>query len=61
MATKEYTVVTTEADINAPIEKVWKYWTEPEHITQWSFASDDWHAPCAKNDLHIGGAFSSRM
>ncbi|WP_336514670.1 SRPBCC family protein [Pollutibacter soli] len=61
MATKEYTVVTTEAEINAPVEKVWKYWTEPDHITQWSFASDDWHAPWAKNDLRIGGAFSSRM
>ncbi len=31
------------------------------HITKWSFASDDWHTPWAKNDLRAGGSFSSRM
>ena len=24
--------------INAPIEIVWRCWTEPEYITQWAFA-----------------------
>lgn len=41
--------------------KVWEYWTKPEHITKWNFASDDWHCPSAENDLQIGGKFSSRM
>jgi uncharacterized protein YndB with AHSA1/START domain len=55
------TTLTVEAIVNAPIEKVWEYWTAPEHITKWSFASDDWHTPTATNDLREGGSFSSRM
>lgn len=53
--------ITIEASINAPIEKVWQYWTEPHHITQWNNASDDWHTTKAENDLRIGGVFTSRM
>lgn len=56
-----HTTLTVEANINAPIEKVWKTWTEPEHIMQWSNASDDWHTPKAENDLRAGGKFMSRM
>ena len=55
------TTITIEATILASIEKVWKCWTEPEHITKWNFASDDWCAPHAISDLRAGGAFSFRM
>lgn len=47
--------------MKAPIEKVWEYWTLPEHITHWAFASDDWEAPGAENDLREGGRFVTRM
>ena len=53
--------ITIQSVINSPIEKVWDYWSLPEHITKWSFASDDWHTPTASNDLRTGGKFSSRM
>lgn len=53
--------ITVETTINAPLEKVWDYWTTPEHIKQWNSASDDWHTPKAENDLREGGSFSSRM
>jgi len=53
--------VTVETTIQAPVEKVWKYWTEPNHITKWNKASDDWHTPLAENDLRAGGRFLSRM
>jgi uncharacterized protein YndB with AHSA1/START domain len=53
--------ITIEAVVNAPIEKVWKCWTEPEHITKWAFASDDWEAPHAENDVRVGGKFSTTM
>jgi uncharacterized protein YndB with AHSA1/START domain len=53
--------ITVETTINAPIEKVWIYWTEPEHITKWNNASDDWHTPFSQNDLRVGGKFLSRM
>ncbi|PAD71367.1 SRPBCC family protein [Paenibacillus campinasensis] len=55
------TKVSVEAVIKAPIEKVWTYWTEPEHITKWNQASEDWHAPRAENDLRVGGKFVTRM
>lgn len=61
MTSTQKTVVTIEATVNAPIEKVWKYWIEPQHITKWAFASDDWHAPAAENDLREGGKFSTTM
>lgn len=57
----EKTTITIATTVNAPISKVWDYWNQPEHITQWAYASDDWHAPWAKNDLRTGGSFSSRM
>ncbi|MBK8873743.1 MAG: SRPBCC family protein [Bacteroidetes bacterium] len=57
----EKKVITVSAIINAPVNKVWDYWTNPNHITGWNFASDDWHAPSAQNDLKVGGKFNSRM
>lgn len=53
--------ITIEAHVNAPIEKIWEFWTKPEHITKWNNASDDWHTTRAENDLRIGGKFLSRM
>jgi uncharacterized protein YndB with AHSA1/START domain len=50
-----------ETIVSAPIDKVWKYWTEPEHITKWAFASDDWEAPYSENDLRVGGKFVTKM
>lgn len=61
METSNKTIITVEATVNAPVEKVWKFWSSPEHITKWNNASDDWHTPYAENDLQVGGKFTSRM
>lgn len=61
MANTTATSITVSASMHAPIEKVWKYWTEPDHITKWNFASDDWHSPAATNNPQAGGRFSYRM
>lgn len=53
--------ITVKAIVNAPVEKVWEYWTEPKHITKWNNASEDWHTLFAENDLRVGGKFLSRM
>jgi uncharacterized protein YndB with AHSA1/START domain len=53
--------ITVETLVQAPIDKVWEFWTKPEHITQWNHASEDWHTTRAENDLRIGGKFLSRM
>ena len=53
--------ITIATIVNAPMSKVWEYWNKPEHITHWAFASDDWEAPAAQNDLRTGGTFSTTM
>ena len=53
--------ITVETVVNAPVEKAWKFFSEPEHITKWAFASDDWHAPYAENDLRKDGKFKTTM
>jgi uncharacterized protein YndB with AHSA1/START domain len=55
------TAITVSAIIEAPVQQVWKYWTDPKHIIQWNNASPDWHTPRAENDLRVGGKFLSRM
>ncbi len=53
--------ITVQAAIAADTKKVWDYYTKPEHITKWNFASPDWHCPNAENDLKVGGKYSARM
>lgn len=50
-----------EKIVNSTIEKVWEYWNNPQHITRWAFASEDWECPHAENDLKEGGKFLTRM
>lgn len=55
------TRITVETVVAASPATAWERWTIPEHITRWTFASPDWHAPRATNDLRTGGSFSTRM
>jgi uncharacterized protein YndB with AHSA1/START domain len=57
----ETTKITVQSTIQADTQKVWDFYTQPEHIIGWNFASDDWHCPRATNDLRVGGKFSARM
>lgn len=52
-------VVTTT--VHAAIEKVWDYYTNPEHIIRWNFADPSWQCPYASNDMRVGGKYSARM
>jgi uncharacterized protein YndB with AHSA1/START domain len=61
METASKTAITVETTVNAPVEKVWRHWNEPQHIMSWAFASEDWHAPHAENDLREGGRFKTTM
>jgi len=53
--------ITVQTTVNAPADKVWTLFNEPEHITKWAAASDDWHTTKSENDLRKGGKFTSRM
>ncbi|WP_373075720.1 SRPBCC domain-containing protein, partial [Zeaxanthinibacter enoshimensis] len=55
------TEITISTVIKCPIAKVWQFWTQPNHITRWNFASDEWHCPSAVNDLRPGGTLDWRM
>jgi uncharacterized protein YndB with AHSA1/START domain len=54
-------LITVETIVQAPVDQVWKFWTNPGDILQWNYASDDWHTTKAENDLQPGGKFLSRM
>jgi uncharacterized protein YndB with AHSA1/START domain len=53
--------ITVETLVPLPVEKVWHFWTSPEHIKKWNNASPDWHTPAAENDLRENGRFNYRM
>ncbi|MHB1048625.1 MAG: SRPBCC family protein [Bacteroidota bacterium] len=61
MAATNKTTITVQVTVNSPVEKAWKIWNAPEHITKWCTASPDWHTPRAENDLRVGGRLFSRM
>lgn len=61
MSDMSTTKITVQASINAEKNKVWDYYTNPEHITQWNFADPSWHCPSAKNDMRVGGTYLARM
>ena len=62
METKvETKVITVQTVIKAPVKKVWRLWSEPDHIINWCSASNDWHTPKAENDLKVDGKFLTRM
>lgn len=50
-----------EAMVKGEHSKIWDAWTQPEHITKWNFAVEDWCCPSAENDLRPGGKYKARM
>lgn len=55
------TPIVIETSILAPVEVVWQYFTDPEHVKNWNNASPDWHTPNAENELVVGGKFNYTM
>lgn len=53
--------ITVEATIDGELQKIWRFWTQPDHIVKWNFATDDWCCPKAENDLRVGGKMFARM
>lgn len=46
--------------IDAPLELVWKAWTEPEHVMKW-WGPRHYASPSAKIDLREGGKYIFAM
>lgn len=49
--------IRVKVEVNAPIEKVWHLWNNPEDIMQWNIASTAWETTSVNNDLRAGGRF----
>ena len=47
--------------IHAPLEQVWKAWTEPEQIKTWLELGEDVHVESVKLDLRVGGKFRTQF
>ena len=54
-------MITVQNRIKASIDKVWDFWTIPEHIKKWNIAIDDWYTQDVKNDLKVNGKFQYKM
>ncbi|MEI7883783.1 MAG: SRPBCC domain-containing protein [Clostridia bacterium] len=54
-------MITVSTKVKGSLDSIWDHFTSPEHIIHWSFASEDWHSPWAKNDLRVDGKFTTRM
>jgi len=50
-----------KADVYQNIDVIWETYTDAKHVTQWSFASDDWHVTEGHAKFVEGGAFNYRM
>ena len=53
--------ITVETHVPVPPAAAWDAYVNPDAITQWNFASPDWHRPSAKVDLREGGRHVARM
>jgi len=54
-------MITVEITVNVSIDKVWEFWTIPNHIQKWNNPTDDWHTPSVENNLKAGGKFKYTM
>lgn len=61
MDKRQNTLLSIKTAVNAPLDRVWHFFTHPNHIVRWNAASPDWHCPQATNDLQVGGRFNYRM
>jgi uncharacterized protein YndB with AHSA1/START domain/predicted enzyme related to lactoylglutathione lyase len=52
----EITMIYITHIFNAPPEKVWKAWIDPESVKHW-WGPKDFTAPVAKIDLQVGGTY----
>jgi uncharacterized protein YndB with AHSA1/START domain len=48
--------ITITRIFDAPLELVWKAWTEPERLKEW-WGPKDWSSPSWELDLRVGGKF----
>lgn len=53
-------VLVIERTFDAPVETVWKYWTDPELLKKW-WGPKNFTCPVAEIDFRVGGKYLSCM
>lgn len=53
--------IEVKVQVNQPINKVWDFFTQEEHILQWHCPNNEWSCCSVKNDFVKGGRFSYIM
>jgi uncharacterized protein YndB with AHSA1/START domain len=59
--TNKTELITVQTTVAISSDKIWQLWTDPEHVKNWNFATNDWHTLKATNELREGGKFLYRM
>lgn len=57
----ENNLINIKTTIGKDKKTVWELYTDPKHIVNWNFATQDWYCPSAENDLTVSGRFCYRM
>lgn len=55
------TALRLERSFDAPRERVFAAWTDPELLRRWWAAGPDWDTPDAQVDLRVGGRYRLSM
>ena len=55
------TKISVETTVPVSPAEAWAAHTSADAITQWNFASPEWHCPSADVDLRVGGRHRARM
>ena len=58
---KAMQLITVQSNIQAPVQKVWEFFTNPQHVINWNFAMPEWYCLSATNHLEVGGEFHYTM
>lgn len=53
--------ITIDTLVKSSVKNTWNTYTEPQHIVNWNFASNDWQCPKVENDFKVGGIYFARM
>lgn len=60
MASKHTRDIVITRILKAPVETVWKMWTDPKAVTMW-WGPEDYISPSARIDLREGGSYVFSM
>ena len=53
--------LTVERVIDAPVEVVFAFWTEPDHIREWFRVEDSWQCQSSEMNLAVDGVYHLAM